>query len=67
MEKDWNKFQDQHLFSREDLSQSLLKLCGLQKGPLLPLFRQQVEITATFDVSALCAVGDVQYKTRTLP
>ena len=40
------------------LSQSLLKLFGLQKGPLLPLFRRLVNITAAFHVAMLYAVGD---------
>lgn len=45
--------QDQHRFRREESSQSLIKLFGLQKGPLLPIFRRLVNITAAFDVVML--------------
>ena len=66
-QRDQGESQDQHRFRREVLSQSLLKLFGLQKGPLLPLFRRLVNITAAFDVVVLCAVGDAHCKTRELP
>ena len=38
---------------------NLLKPTGLQKGPLLPLFRRPVKITATFDVTMIYAVGAI--------
>jgi len=38
--------------------QILLKPFGVEKGPLLPLFRPLVEIINAFDVSMLCAADD---------
>ena len=65
--KDWVEFQGEHLFSLVELSKSVLKAFRLQKGPSLPLLRRPAKITATFEVAALCAVGDAQCKTRALP
>ena len=48
---DSGTFQDQHLFSSEVLSWSLLKPFGYKKRPLLSLFRQSAQITAPFDVA----------------
>ena len=58
IQRGWGEFQDQHHFSREELLQSLLKPIGLQKGPLLPLFKK-VKITATFDLTMIYAVGAI--------
>ena len=44
-----------------------LKTFELQKGPLLPLFRRPLKITATSEVAMLCTLGDAQCKTRELP
>ena len=66
-QRDEGESQDQHRFRREELSQSLLKLFGLQKGPLLPPFRRLVNITAAVDVAMSCAVRDAHCKTRELP
>ena len=44
-----------------------LKTFELQKGPLLPLFRRPVKITAISVVAMLRALGNSQCKTRELP
>ena len=59
---DWGEFQDKHIFSWVELSKSLLKALGLQKGPLLPLFRQLIKITAIFEIAVLCIVYVAQCK-----
>lgn len=61
-QKDWGEFQDKHIFSWVELSKSLLKALGLQKGPLLPLFRQLIKIKAIFQIAVLCIVYVAQCK-----
>ena len=51
-----------NIFSWVELSKSLLKALGLQKGPLLPLFRQLIKITAIFEITMLCIVYVAQCK-----
>ena len=58
MQSDWGPFQDQHLFSQEQSSQSLLKPFGLQQ-----CLWWQVKI---FDVAIWCVVWDVHCTTREL-
>ena len=57
MQRDLGEFEDQLFWNNLDN----------KKGPWYPLFRQPMNITATFDVAILCAVGDAQCKTRELP
>ena len=49
-------------FPSFSLSKSLVKPFGLQKGPLLPLFRRPEKITATFDIVTFYAAGDARCK-----
>ena len=58
--RDWCEFQDKHLFSRVELSKSLLKAFWTTKWPFLPLFRRLVKIISTFEIAVLCAAGDAQ-------
>ena len=59
MQSDWGPFQDQHLFSQEQLSQSLLKPFGIQQ-----CVWWQVKF---FDVAIRCTLFDVHCTTRELP
>ena len=55
-------------FSPVELSKSLFKGFGIQKGPSLPLLGDPTgENHRTFEVAKLCAVGDAQCKTKELP
>ena len=58
-QEEWGEFQDKNLFSQVELSKSLLKAFGLQKGPQIPLFKRPAKINVTFEVTMLCALGDV--------
>ena len=61
LQRNWGEFQEKHLFSPAELSKSLLKPFWLQKGPF------DWWKVITFEVTMLCAAGDVQCRTRELP
>ena len=71
-EKPWERGwpvsrQIRTFFSRVKWSQSLSKALGLQKRPLLPLFRRPVKVAATFEVAMWCSLGDALCKKREIP
>ena len=64
--KGLGKLQDRQRFSREELSQSLLKPFELKRGFVTSL--QAIgEHQMSFINAILCAVGDARWKTRELP
>ena len=58
-ERNEANFKTKTFLAKVELSKSLLKAFGLQKGPQIPLFKRPAKINVTFEVTMLCALGDV--------